>query len=463
MKPYSRKGETVSFNALLLIKIIIAVLFIIFITIAAIKIWEAIFGNADKASIKSLDTLYSLLESKAQLKTFYDSSLMNMYLKQNYQIYYFDTTDKIACSGTNSVQKYILKPEDCKTGKSCICLYDSQKIPEEKPKIEDRNDGVVKCYEFSKEISLKAFEINNEYCKRNDNAQFANFIIAQQTNPSNGAQSIYVWKDNELNRKKDADLKAPRCGETSDTICLGQKQNEYINDPSMYAVIYGVCANKAKQTLSAYCKYDATTNKCIVECRNEIGCGKNIKSCADYDKYSDNGLFTNKFILTGSIAEWSCNNDICKISQGGCSASFTYNAMCDEGVDTCDDYFNKWSQSVKDACGLHEEFETDKGLVISYKDAVVQILNPDGTDSGQTQSCTDIVSQSVFKNNIPVYTYKSDQNHDTFPDSAEWKSCNLFLAPNGIKIVQLYPSSDPACSTTMAKYLTQVLNCQEKI
>jgi len=112
------KGDMVVQFVVLLVA---AIIMIFFITSYAAKIWGAFFPSDDKSTTKSLDTFYSLVESKAASPLDYEMTPYTVYIKKGYCMEFFDKP----VVDDNTVKEYA--PSGCydksNQFQQCICLY----------------------------------------------------------------------------------------------------------------------------------------------------------------------------------------------------------------------------------------------------------------------------------------------------------------------------------------------------
>lgn len=489
----NKRAETIMLFSTL-IKIVFAIMIILLITWMFSGIWQSFFPSSDKATQKSFDELFSLIQSKAVENQPYDSNKFLLTLKSGYQIIYFGKEDATECAGIAQTKKYIQKPSDCEQNKACMCLYTDQKLSYTLDELKsldtgEKNKDLLKCAIFDSDINLKDFDLNTNDCARANTNQFINLIVAEKTTQSQQASSqtsalpgaqnnqnsriVYVWADNDARRQQDTAMKIPVCSQTSDPLCVGIAQNAYIDNQNSYDSLLTQCALQGKKTITAQCIFDSTLNKCTLSCKNNIRCGKSasdpssdISSCEDYNKYSTNGLFNNEFVTKDSPAYWACLNDdkLCGVdkntSHTKCGVSPLNYYYCNEGLDKCQNYFdNTWSDSFKTACKIKDQFPINNGFAITYTDSAVQIV--DGAGNSQTSSCYQIISNSKFSDIAQSYTYNANDHQVFVQNTALMTKCGFYVSSSGLQIISLSPN-DAECKQAISDYLVPLYWCSSQ-
>jgi len=461
----SKKGVA-TFLPTVLVKLIFAAILIVLLIWFGSKIWSAIFPSGEKNSVQSFDTLYYLLEAKAAATTHYDSTKINLYLEDNYQIMFFDKNDRWYCnkdtSGLNGKAaniglngEFVLKPDACKS-QSCICLYKDAPYADSTASPSKKNDNVVKCTIFKNNINMKDFDMNGNDCTRLS-GKFFNLIVAEKVLGGMN-QEIHVWQDNETNRQIDYTEKQPVCLAGSDPLCLTpspKKHDEFL---------FGLdVLNRCKQqsppivTVSAQCVFDDTLNKCNLKCQGPgLDCDNGVTSCSDYQKYRNDGSMTAQYMSKDSAGYWACENDkaVCNKGTNGCKAQAKEYLLCDQGIKACDDYFNKIDVSVKTACNLVKKTNYDKGTVLSFTQ--VDFVVTSGSTK-QTTNCQQFLSQTIFKQILPGYTLNSLINHDAFlADNLMKDKCGIIKAGEEYLVVN---AAESDCAKAIDAHFVQIYDC----
>jgi hypothetical protein len=329
-KRYSRnsRGEfiTVSF----LIKIIIAVIAIFVILAFGAKIWSALFPSGDKNTIKSFNSLYSLMNSMHQSNLPYDSGTVSLYLADDHRIFLFTKDNSIKCG-----KKTLYKPTYCETGKNCLCLYDDDP---EFDNAKDRDNNVARCQEFNTEFIAGEFQINSgDDCKIPDTAPFFTVIIAAMKDKNRNTKVLHVWLNNDDMRRVDTELKKPVCPQDN-TVCSLQKDGTYTTQKFYYNNVgdfgyedmlqsdkynaydktFDECNKQRNPTIIAKCNYEPTMNKCELECLSpQIQCGVTYKTCEDFNEKTPGSQ------MTGYIRSNTQNSFLCSDNKRICTPSLT--------------------------------------------------------------------------------------------------------------------------------------------
>ena len=136
----SKKGDIV---LTFLVLLLVAGAMIYYVSSFTGSIWGVFFPSPDKATIKSFETIYTLINSKSYSGKQYDSGIMNIYLKDGYRIFLFGP-DGLQCGAqqtssvdnqgniiTNSASVKLPLPKECTAGKNCLCLYKDQPLKED--------------------------------------------------------------------------------------------------------------------------------------------------------------------------------------------------------------------------------------------------------------------------------------------------------------------------------------------
>lgn len=315
-----KKKGVIGFLPMVLIKLIFAVLLILLITWLLVSLWMALFGNEDKTTKDSFETLFNIIDSKSQKSIDYESTKYTSYTRDNHRIFFFAANEQqISCING----KPVLRPTDCDIKKSCLCLYDDDPDRDE----EDKDDEVVMCKEFKQVFSIekKDFQLvdyNND-CDKNYEGEYVNLIVGVQN--SGNKRRVFVWENNDANRKIDEQLKKKMCPEKTG-LCVGKKDSEVVYNLQQVAI---ECSRKDPNKFywEAKCIFDGT--KCDVECVGEQ-CST-ITSCTDFNINKD-------FYVTNTKEEYFCNNRACNKQ---CTGNLIEQYTCITGKEQdCKDLIN---------------------------------------------------------------------------------------------------------------------------
>jgi hypothetical protein len=424
-----------------LVKLILAVIAILVIIAFMAGIWKAIFPSEDKASVKSFETFYSLMNSKMASNLPYDSNAYTLYLSKDYRIFYFSSADIYKCPKSSSVYT---KPSTCTAGKSCLCLYSDTPI------VGDKDKNVIECKTFNNDIAVAEFQLNNDDCTKSADTIYTALIVAEQIKalPTQQSKKIYVWLNTPDNQAMDTKLKAPVCPNTAKNICNGQKQDAILSGPEWYEKVLIECMSQtpAKKTLSATCAFNANLNTCNLKCSDtELQCGDNIKSCRDYENYAEDGSMNARYMIANSSAEWACKNTalVCANAKS-CKAEPTTYYYCNKGLSECNDAFNNIDPKYVTSCSIKKEFSIDNGFLISFDQSVI--------------GCNKYIEQTVFSDSTQVYAYDPEVDHESFrTNTTLMAKCGFYANPTG-RVVMLTNSSND-CIKAITENLLPIEYC----
>lgn len=315
-----KKNGVVGFLPMVLVKLIFALLLILLITWLLVSLWTALFGNEDKTTKDSFETLFKLIDSKSQRNVNYESTKYTLYTQDDYRVFFFAANEQqISCVNG----KPVLRPTDCDIKKSCLCLYNDDPDRDS----EDRDDEVVMCKEFKQVFSIdkKDFQLvnYNDDCDKNYNGEYANVIVGVHN--IDGKKRVFVWENNDTNRKLDEQLQKKACPEKTG-LCAGRKDSEVVYDLKEVAI---ECSHKDSNKFywEAKCVFDGT--KCNVECTGEQ-CST-INSCTDFNINKD-------FYVVNTKEEYFCKNGACNKQ---CSGNLIEQYTCMTGKEQeCKDLIN---------------------------------------------------------------------------------------------------------------------------
>jgi hypothetical protein len=304
--PFNKKSNLV---LQFIILIIIAAIMIFVVTAFSMKIFEAIFPSSDKATIKSFDILYTTLDLKSKDLRNYDSTMMTIYLYDDYQVILFKPGSGVVCAA-----KTYNRPSDCTdTNKNCLCLYNDL------PDSADKNKNIEKCYTFANDFKISAFELSNnsaDQCLKPGNQQFHSIIIVAKSDGTN--HEIFVWLNTEENRKKDADLNKKMCPTKTNDVCSGNADGEGVYGVSLSDKINTQCklTNPNSKAWSGICSYSETTKQCTLNCIEDVYCSMRTR-CEDYYSIDGNTVSnTFDYMIKGYMSEDYCANDHCGFGGG---------------------------------------------------------------------------------------------------------------------------------------------------
>jgi len=301
-KSFNKKGDTIGFLPMVLIKLIFAAILILLITWLMVSLWQSMFGNTNKTEKDNFNTLFKLMESKSNPnnKLAYDSTRLSVYLIKtgvlttDHTIQFFGPDETfLACGGGIAMKR----PNDCSDiKKSCLCLFDSD--PDRLP--DESDDDLIECKQFSTgfKITTNDFQISNKSddCLRAIDKEYMQLIVGQHT--VGGQKRVFVWQDSPENRKLDEQLQLKQCPSTSG-ICANRKDGEIVYDFQQVAI---ECSRKDpnKFYTQAKCIFDG--KKCDVECTG-TDCSA-ISTCTDFNINQD-------FYVTNTKEEYFCKNRAC--------------------------------------------------------------------------------------------------------------------------------------------------------
>lgn len=313
----NKKGEEIVPQ--LLVKIIFVSIMILLAVWFIMLIWLGIFGDDNKTEKDNFETLFKLIESKSKSKEEYDSSRVSIYLiktgmlSSDHSIHFFGTKANLMCDGDQ-----IFRPSDCGDASvSCLCLYDSDPPDDGE---DEKDDDVIMCKRFTTLFDIKPADYQivdySDDCERTLDKEYMQLIVGSQR-LANGDRRVFVWENNEANRKIDETMQKPWCG-TADPICSGKKDGEIVND---LALVNKECKKKdpTQFYISALCTLKGSA--CEPACSGQE-CA-NIKKCADFGVNKD-------YYVTGSKEEYFCKNAACGKQ---CAGSLIEHYMCNDGME----------------------------------------------------------------------------------------------------------------------------------
>lgn len=319
-KSKNSKGNLIAQFVVLLV---VAVILILVVTSFGAKIWATFFPNSDKSTVKNFDMLYHVLNAKSVSQNPYDYTPLNIYLKKDYRILFFEN-DEINCgtktiittgggtvpttsTSTTTVNYY--KPSKCEKEK-CLCLYKD----EPSTNIKKKDNNVVKCYQMLGQINTikDRFQINLKTCDAGTNTQasafsssgtnteYSSYLIIKYDYYNDDTQIttpyIYVLEDTEYNQKINKELSIPRCRNGKDDVtklCNGKKDGTVIevkkqSDIKILETISKGCQPDFKST-SITCEFKpgTTNNECNILCKtgDETNkCTTTYKNCEGYNQ-----------------------------------------------------------------------------------------------------------------------------------------------------------------------------------
>lgn len=293
-----------------IILVVIAAIMIFLVTAFASSLFGAFFPSSDKATIKSFETLYTTIDLKSKDMKAYNSSTITVYLYDDYQVLLFEGAS-IICNG-----KRYYRPSKClDPKKTCICLYDD--LP--KHDKEDKDENLYTCRVFEAKFQTKAFEVMNtsiEQCQKPGKQQFNSYIIASRYDANNNHE-IYVWLNNDDNKKKDREYQTKTCPKNSG-ICSGKRDGELLIGTAWSDKVKAECQKKdpASTATEGTCFYDTNKNSCDLKCGANVDCSQIIE-CGDYTSLDMGGTTSGfKYFASSGRAEDYCINDYCKVSNG---------------------------------------------------------------------------------------------------------------------------------------------------
>jgi len=346
LKP--KKGNLVAQFVVLLV---VAVILIFVVSSFGAKIWQAFFPSADKSTIKSFDSVFNVFNAKAASQQDYDSTTINIYLKDGYRIIFFDG-EKLECLHDHWYGPTIgtaYAPKECTKGKQCMCLY--KKMPSLKQQstdMKDRESNLVKCYSFENHINieLKNFDFNNIACNNKDTDSYGSYMFIKRTIyppilPEK-KDYVYVIEDNDANRALDADWSIPVCKTTdSSNPCYGKRNGDTVEatDQNSLGKIDRYCKTKDKdityKSTSVKCEYLEGGTDCDTNCKDSDvtdQCNVTYSTCEDYNQL---------------ISSMGFNLNVEYISA---DEEYKYYGMCKFDATFCDIGKSPGGQSV--GCGI---------------------------------------------------------------------------------------------------------------
>jgi len=280
-----KKGDIVTEFVVL---IIVAVILIFVVTSFGAKIWSSFFPDEDKSTLKSFEVLFSIVEAKSVSPLQYDSTMVNLYLADDYNIAFF-TDGKANCREKHWYGPTVTiynAPSDCETGKQCLCLYDD--TPEIALSKKDKH--VVKCQSITNvmKIDKEHFFLNDRICGSPE--AYSSYIVAKRNVA--GSSYLYMIPDNDSNRKLDENWSIPMCTNNANSLCYGEGDGAIVtfNDDTHMELLYNYC--KTQQNVlstSIRCIYNKGTTGaddrgCDIDCKYGEASSENIKSCNEFNK-----------------------------------------------------------------------------------------------------------------------------------------------------------------------------------
>jgi len=405
------------------------------------------FSSEYKSTLKSFETFHSVINSKSQSTKDYDSTYLTLYIADDYTVCLYSKDPSKACAQLEKPKK------DCKSEKGCLCLFEGE-VVKKCLDIDGVFDiGAYQMYtiEISQYVNFQGMPVgggNTEVKKKT----FNSIIVAVQ-NVNNKPRILYVWQENDVNVALDKELSKPLCP-NNDNICYKQKQDELLKGTSLYSKVFEECLKSHnKETIVAKCSF--SNNRCDLSCIDmDMGCANSIQKCSDYSRYSDDGLFSNYFIVKDSPSEWMCMNDIttCKVSgTNSCKISEPFAFVCSESKpDNCNAFIN--NDASKCNVTLYGYTLAAMPIIGFYEDK----SNKDYAD------CKKAVEQYFDKTEILACKYSKNCNEFLLEVSMDdYKDCDfLFMVTGGAQTVLLeYDSSKNICKSLVEQYFEKAQVC----
>ncbi len=305
--------------------IIIAVIMITAGSAFTAKLLGLFYPNGDKSTLKSFNTIFSVLSAKSVSTQDYDATTLNIYLRNKYQILIFE--DKELYSVSNAK---VYAPSICERGKMCLCLYkDKPAVGGEKDK-ETSDENLVKCNVIEKKLDMdsKWADINGVVSLTAK--PYKSYIFIKYVNYSGSTPKsyLYVLEDNATNQEISKELSVPVCKtKNQNDLCFGKKNGESVeaNDTTSLSKIYAFCQNKEVpkyKALGVMCEYPPVETDCQPEC--------DYHETRDFcDKYSNCESFNRlKRDITSSITiKYMTDED---------TENFQQYSLCVQDVNFCD-------------------------------------------------------------------------------------------------------------------------------
>jgi hypothetical protein len=377
LKP--KKGNL---SATFLVLIIIAVIMIMMVSGFGARIWKAFFPSDDKSTMKSFDAIHTMLLTKTSSQKDYDSTTMNIYLKDPYRIVIFDE-DEFWCMNVGSKVFAYTAPKDCEEGKICLCLY------EDKPSTEDKDGktNLIKCYNLENKNNLiidrPRIDIDKMICSDSLDG-YGSFMFIKRTIFHPKTESyLYILKANENNKELDDEWSIPVCKTTeSKDLCFQKKAGDRIEatDNSVLSEILVYCKQQNKDYKSAEveCTYDPSSkNNCFANCEPyDVSklCGVEYKTCEDYNQLKKRmGLESDSEITYTSIDDDLTKYRMCENEVAFCNVNSDLGCEINTWpVYTCKDSDSGSVDPMNENCNL--QILDEKGLRIDCNIAYLEDL-----------------------------------------------------------------------------------------
>jgi len=492
LKP--KKGNLVAQFVVLLV---IAAILIFVVSSFGAKIWQAFFPSADKSTMKSFDAVFNMINTKGVSLQDYDSTNMNIYLKDGYKIIFFDD-GKLECRNQHwgmPIMATYYAPKECTSGEQCICLY--KKVPAVAPETDtkEREKNLVRCYSFQNRINIDTtyFDLNRIVCNAKDIDPYGSYIfIKRQVYPENKGY-IYVLESNDTNNALDANWSIPVC-KTSDLSnpCYGKRNEDVIEatDQASFDKIYSYCSNSQNnngvsyKSLGVLCEYPQGGTDCKTDCRQDDVaslCGTTYSKCEDYnnlqghmrDSTSRDDFFTATYINEDDFKNYiMCNNDrsFCNVGNSlGCNivtldvyASHNYISGGCKNTAKGDAVVNDCLPSASTAADLEGvdckiEFLKDSSGDIIESNNFVTFITSYNTNNIKCKAYIN----TYFYDKQSIMTCKDSKTDECkiFIESKD--NCQLrFIADGQNYWLTHYDSSNPDCSTKVKALFTTFSTCE---
>jgi len=321
-----KKGSTIV--VVIFVLLIVSVIMITYGSVFMAKLIGLFFPNGDKSTLKSFDSVFTVISAKSASLEDYDATTLNIYLRGNYQILVFEDNEVYSVSQTK-----IPTPKLCEKDKMCVCLY------KDMPVLDGKDKNLIKCNNIDHKLTFDSqWQAVNGVIGLTAKP-YKSYIFIKYVNYSWSTPKsyLYILEDNEANQAISEELSIPVC-KTKDPndLCFGKKKGDAVEakDSTSLSKIYNFCQPKdgsKYKALGVLCDYPPTENDCKPDCTSHettTFCSK-YSSCEDFNQLKkDITSSTNIKYMTQEDTEnfqqyslCTMDTNFCDVNNGaGCTA-----------------------------------------------------------------------------------------------------------------------------------------------
>jgi hypothetical protein len=425
----SKKGSDITLKQVVLM--VFAVALILVVTGFGAKIWSSFFPSGDKSSVKSFDSIYSVISTPPLVKDQYYSTSMGIYVEKNHYIVFFPNTNDDLYDCTSEYQattsKRYYKPKVC-NGKQCICLYLDKPVGTS----EGREKNVVRCHTFDQiwSVTAKQFALNDKACSDKDILNYGSYLMVKHSDSKTEMNNLLILDDTPENRLYVKDISRHICNDPSKVdeskLCLNKKDGDVLKPSTFeeFTAIHNACLWDG-DSISAKCVYDTASSICKLDCsdKESTKCNFDYKQCKDYNDIPSYGF---EFI----------NKDY--------SAGHYY--MC-----TSPEYFCNFDCAIEPVMVYPSKCGWDADILGTRENDAKEIISCDPNAYSEIRAKCDFKYSTVLPANRYIVSYNTKD-----------KDCTKFMDDNfysQIKVLSCKPGSETSCAAFIKSNVDGTKNC----